>query len=100
MVDNENIDNTDNNETEAGGRKRKGLFGARRVVRRGSQAENADASGTPAAPAAEASSPDARTAEANAAEAEAEAAPAEAAGPAGPGAAHEPPALPEQHGEP
>ncbi|MDN4596344.1 Rne/Rng family ribonuclease [Leifsonia virtsii] len=100
MVDNENIDNTDNNETEPGGRKRKGLFGARRVVRRGSQAENADASETPAAPAAEASSPDARTAEANAPEAEAEAAPAEAAAPAGPGAAHEPPALPEQHGEP
>ena len=49
MVDNENIDNTDNNETEAGGRKRKGLFGARRVVKRGLQAGSADVSETPAA---------------------------------------------------
>jgi len=32
MVDNENIDNTNGNETETGGRKRKGLFGTRRVV--------------------------------------------------------------------
>src|SRR6478736_3276549 len=34
MVDNENIDNTDNDENETGGRKRKGLFGTRRVVRK------------------------------------------------------------------
>ncbi|MGO4535461.1 Rne/Rng family ribonuclease [Leifsonia sp. 2MCAF36] len=118
MVDNENIDNTDNNDTETGGRKRKGLFGTRRVVRKAPSAF-ADASAgpdqeyvaaAPSDPAAEAEQAESQQAPAVAdAEADPEAAAAaaadvvasEAIAPASAGSAgHEPPALPEKHGEP
>ncbi|MGO4300022.1 Rne/Rng family ribonuclease [Leifsonia sp. RAF41] len=96
MVDNENIDNTDSNETETGGRKRKSLFGTRRVVRKAPTAF-AEASAEPdqqledvppndptaaAAPQASEAAPEQPTD-----------APALASG-------LEPPALPEKHGEP
>ncbi|WP_431247359.1 Rne/Rng family ribonuclease [Leifsonia xyli] len=113
MVDNENIDNTDNNDSETGGRKRKGLFGTRRVVRKApgasvdapsARAESAPQQSAPVAP--EPASADAAP-EADAAERAAEqsrAAEAPSAGaPIVPGAtapAHEPPALPEKLAEP
>lgn len=105
MVDNENIDNTDNNETEAGGRKRKGLFGARRVVKRGLQAGSADVSETPAAdeagsPAADAPDVTPAATRASAGVEEPQTASATPAAAPAASAAHEPPALPEQHGEP
>jgi ribonuclease E len=105
MVENENIDNTDHNETETGGRKRKGLFGTRRVVRKSGPADTgsafapeppAEASDVPDTPteAAEVAAPEVAVASQAAATRE----PALAASDAP--AAHEPPALPEQHGEP
>jgi len=113
MVDNENIDSTDNNETEAGGRKRKGLFGTRRVVRKSAPADAPEASEAPAHDASsaedavatsgapESSAPEAEgqgdTPALDTTSADAEATPADGAPAA---AAHEPPALPEQHGEP
>ncbi|MET3567502.1 ribonuclease E [Leifsonia sp. 563] len=115
MVDNENIDNTDNNETETGGRKRKGLFGARRVVKKPFQAAQADAfppsSGQIAAEqadgeptgdqtVAEPEAPQAATVEETApAAGEAAAQPALAADGVQPAAGLEPPALPDKHGE-
>lgn len=102
MVDNENIDNTDNNDTETGGRKRKGLFGARRVVRKPFQAAQADAFPTSAeddAPETASGAP-AEAPEAPAAD-EAAAQPALVADGSQPtAAAIEPPALPDKHGEP
>ncbi|WP_285117009.1 Rne/Rng family ribonuclease [Leifsonia sp. fls2-241-R2A-40a] len=111
MVDNENIDNTDNNETETGGRKRKGLFGTRRVVRKAPQAGYADAS-DPQIPVAESpegegtpeddGTPEADVAPEAGVTPAAEAEPAQAAPAtleAQAVAAHEPPALPDQHGE-
>ncbi|SDH30568.1 ribonuclease E [Leifsonia sp. 98AMF] len=110
MVDNENIDNTDNNETETGGRKRKGLFGARRVVKKPFQAVQADAfppsSGQSAAEqaaeptAAEPEAAQAATVEETApAAGEAAAQRALAADGVQPAAGLEPPALPDKHGE-
>ncbi|WP_020074898.1 Rne/Rng family ribonuclease [Cryocola sp. 340MFSha3.1] len=115
MVDNENIDNTDNNETETGGRKRKGLFGARRVVKKPFQAAQADAfppssgqiaaeqaAGEPTAEqtVAEPEAPQAATVEETApAAGEAAAQPALAADGVQPAAGLEPPALPDKHGE-
>ena len=115
MVDNENIDNTDNNETETGGRKRKGLFGARRVVKKPFQAAQADAfppsSGQIAAEqadgeptgdqtVAEPEAPQAATVEETApAAGEAAAQPALAADGVQPAAGLEPPALPDKHGD-
>ncbi|WP_374010720.1 Rne/Rng family ribonuclease [Leifsonia sp. LS-T14] len=91
MVDNENIDNTDNDENETGGRKRKGLFGTRRVVRKSPPAF-ADAS---AAPQEQAIQQPGEQADAPAAP-EVPAAPDVPVAPGG----IEPPALPEKHGEP
>ncbi|TDQ03623.1 MULTISPECIES: Rne/Rng family ribonuclease [unclassified Leifsonia] len=115
MVDNENIDNTDNNETETGGRKRKGLFGARRVVKKPFQAAQADAfppssgqiaaeqaAGEPTAEqtVAEPEASQAATVEETApAAGEAAAQPALAADGVQPAAGLEPPALPDKHGE-
>lgn len=104
MVDNDNFDNTDNNDTETGGRKRKGLFGTRRVVRKPFQAGDAGTSASSgyaagregdAAPAADAAAEQSAPAEQPAADQS-----APAADPATAAAAHEPPALPEKHGEP
>ncbi|MGO4593995.1 Rne/Rng family ribonuclease [Leifsonia sp. 2TAF2] len=103
MVDNENIDNTDNNDTETGGRKRKGLFGTRRVVRKAPLAGYGDASDTQDLPEPQVSREQQQDAQGTStAEATADAAPGalpevDAAAAA---AAHEPPALPDQHGEP
>lgn len=116
MVDNENIDNTDNNETETGGRKRKGLFGARRVVRKPFQAAQADAfppsSGQIAADqdaaehdaaqrtaAAPEAAPGDTVEETAPAAGETAAQPALAADGVQPPAGLEPPALPDKHGE-
>ncbi|MFF9562668.1 Rne/Rng family ribonuclease [Leifsonia sp. NPDC014704] len=107
MVDNENIDNTDNNETETGGRKRKGLFGARRVVRKPFQAAQADAF-PPSSGQGEAEQVAVTQAPAEQTPAEPEAAPgatveetapASAAEGGQPPAGLEPPALPDKHGE-
>src|SRR4051812_39533806 len=102
MVDNENIDNTDNNETETGGRKRKGLFGTRRVVRRASlgftdTSVEPDEQRTGAAPSDDAAEgedirPDAAEPQ-TAAQQTAEPLTATPVG-------LEPPALPQKHGEP
>jgi ribonuclease E len=110
MVDNENIDNTDNNETETGGRKRKGLFGARRVVKKPFQAAQADAfppsSGQSAAEqAAEPTAAEPEAAQAATVEetmpatGETAAQPALAADGVQPPAGLEPPALPDKHGD-
>lgn len=112
MVDNENIDNTDNNETETGGRKRKGLFGARRVVKKPFQADAfppssgqiaaEQAAGEPTGDqtVAEPEAPQAATVEETApAAGETAAQPALAADGAQPPAGLEPPALPDKHGE-
>ncbi|MGN7801030.1 Rne/Rng family ribonuclease [Leifsonia sp. 22587] len=121
MVDNENIDNTDNNETETGGRKRKGLFGTRRVVRKASPAfgdapaESASDSAASSSEQAAAQTPaeDVEQAPEAAEQAPEAAAPVETEAPvaadapaadavsgvAAPVVAHEPPALPEKHGE-
>jgi len=106
MVDNENFENTDNDETETGGRKRKGLFGTRRVVRKSPQAANADAFAPQTPPETVADQP--VTAQSNAERAtadqptagrpDADAPTQDAAAPA-PSGALEPPALPERHGE-
>ncbi|ERK71144.1 hypothetical protein N136_02508, partial [Leifsonia aquatica ATCC 14665] len=56
MVENENID-SNGNDTETGGRKRKGLFGARRAVKRTTDSPVQQAGAT-AAPEAQASAGD------------------------------------------
>lgn len=114
MVENENID-SNGNETETGGRKRKGLFGARRAVKRTSDSPIQQSGGgtepraetppvaeraplgeqTPVAEAADS----AHGEEATVATAQAEATVPAAIAVAERGA-HEPPALPEPHGEP
>ncbi|MFP3465173.1 Rne/Rng family ribonuclease [Leifsonia sp. SIMBA_070] len=112
MVDNENNDNTDYNETETGGRKRKGLFGTRRVVRKAPQAFSDVSSAPTAAQTAEGDAPETGAPETGAPETGApetrapetdtpETSAPESAAPeqAAPAPAHEPPALPEKHGE-
>ncbi|WP_158863915.1 Rne/Rng family ribonuclease [Leifsonia sp. AG29] len=117
MVENENIDNTNGSDSETGGRRRRGLFGTRRVVKRHEPA--ADAVGQDFGAGAETAVPnaDAVSAAAPSADEHAETehvpvpetpatdqgtpggdASATPAGvvPAGP---IEPPALPEKHGE-
>ncbi len=122
MVENENID-SNGNETETGGRKRKGLFGARRAVKRttDSPVQQAGATPAPRTQVAETQVPEAQVPEAQATDAPSPAGDgvdgaghaAEVATPAVETApetvgtvvavadrgAHEPPALPEPLGE-
>lgn len=98
MVENENID-SNGNDTETGGRKRKGLFGARRAVKRttDSPVQQAGATTAPAAQAPTGDTGDGRgqaiAAESPAAETVQEAATTVVA--VAERGAHEPPALPE-----
>ncbi|WP_348787604.1 Rne/Rng family ribonuclease [Leifsonia sp. NPDC080035] len=103
MVENENTDSTNtNNETETGGRRRRGLFGSRRATRAGLPASGevndartsaADA-GAPPVPAAQGG-----TGQQDPSQDAADAAtPAGAAAPSAP-PAHEPPALPQPLGD-
>lgn len=100
MVENENTDST-GNETENGGRKRKGLFGARRAVKRttdtpiqqGTALPEASTADEPAESAEAAAPQSGQTATASSAAA------APAAVTVAERGAHEPPALPEPHGE-
>ncbi|MGH1548598.1 Rne/Rng family ribonuclease [Leifsonia poae] len=96
MVDNENIDNTNDNETETGGRKRKGLFGTRRVVRKAAPSVSETV-----APAADEPEVGAVAEQAQAAPEQAateQAAPAAQVDPTAP-VTPEPPALPEKLGD-
>ncbi|MDN4615149.1 Rne/Rng family ribonuclease [Leifsonia sp. F6_8S_P_1B] len=106
MVENENSDNTNSNGTDAGGRKRKGLFGARRAVKRTFEpVERAQAPGGADPTEVEDVEAVEVAVEQTAVEEAASVPDAEQTAPAGDahapvdaGGQHLPPALPEQHG--